>query len=237
MKKFFSSKNILIASLVLGLAFVSVLFTPQAKAEAGKFNLTVKHLINGSDLGLDKELPVNVFVNGALAIPDFRFGETIMTELPAGSYMINVQLLDGTPLPSMDLGRIAIPGDVDVTIKALLDFEGTPYLNASIADSEPELTTFEATVRHSINGRDLDLPKALPVNVYINGALAIPGFEFGDKIVTNLPAGNYTITVELLDGTPLPSMTVGPVDVAAGSELIFNAKLQGGVPVIAVVAR
>ena len=237
MKKFFSSKNILIASLVLGLVFASVLFAPQAKAEAGKFNLTVKHMINGSDLGLDKELPVNVFVNGALAIPDFRFGETVMTELPAGSYLINVQLLDGTPLPFMDLGRIEIPADVDVTIKALLDYEGNPYLNAAIADSEPELNTFEATVRHSINGRALDLPKALPVNVFINGALAIPGFEFGDKIVTNLPAGNYTITVELLDGTPLPSMTVGPVDVAAGSELIFNAKLQGGVPIIAVVAR
>ena len=237
MKKILSSRNILIASLVLALLFASAFFTPQAKAESGNFDLTVKHLINGTDLGLDKELPVNVFVNGALAIPDFRFGETIMTQLPAGEYLITVQLLDGTPLPSMDLGRIDIPADVDVTIKALLDYEGTPYLNASIADRIPESSTFKATVRHSINGRALDLPKALPVNVYINGALAIPGFEFGDKVVVDLPAGNYTITVELLDGTPLPSMTVGPVDVEAGSDLIFNAKLEAGTPIIAVIAR
>lgn len=237
MNKIFSSRNFVIASLVLALVFASAFFVPQAKA-AGNFNLTVKHLINGQDLGLDKELPVNVFVNGALAIPDFRFGETVNTELPAGNYYITVQLTDGTPLPSMDLGWIAIPADVDVTIKAMLDQFGTPYLNASVSESEPEMTDFKVTVRHSINGRSLDLPKELPVNVFINGALAIPGFEFGDKIVTTLPAGTYTITVELLDGTPLSSMTVGPVDIAAGSDLILNAKLDANkTPVIKVVAR
>lgn len=237
MKNFFSSRNIVIASLALALVFASAFFAPEAQAESGKFNLTVKHLINGTDLGLDKELPVMVFINGNLAISDFQFGETVNTSLPAGDYMINVALMDGTPLPSMDLGWINIPADVDVTVKALLDFEDTPYLNASVADSVPAKTTFKATVRHSINGRMLDLPKALPVNVFINGALAIPGFEYGDKVVTHLPAGNYTITVQLLDGTPLPSMTVGPVDVAAGSDLVFNAKLDSGTPMINVVAR
>jgi hypothetical protein len=73
--------------------------------------------------------------------------------------------------------------------------------------------------------------------VYINGGLAIPGFEYGDKVTTKLYAGTYTITVELADGTPLPSMTVGPVYVEAGSDLIFNAKLEGGIPSIRVVAR
>lgn len=29
----------------------------------------------------------------------------------------------------------------------------------------------------------------------------------------------------LLDGTPLPSMTLGPVDITAGSDLITNARL------------
>jgi hypothetical protein len=236
MKNLFSSRNFVIASLVLALVLASAFFAPQAQA-AGTFNLTVKHLINGADLGLDKELPVNVFVNGALAIPDFRYGETVETALPAGNYYITVQLTDGTPLPSMDLGWIAIPADVDVTIKALLDESGTPYLNASIAGTEPAATDFKVTVRHSINGRSLDLPKALPVNVFINGALAIPGFEFGDKVVTRLPAGTYTITVELLDGTPLSSMTVGPVDVAAGSDLVFNAVLEAGTPVIRVISR
>jgi hypothetical protein len=71
------------------------------------------------------------------------------------------------------------------------------------------------------------LPQALPVNVYINGSLAISGFEYGDKVETSLRAGSYTITVTLADGTPLPSMTLGPVDIEAGADLIINAKLTG----------
>ena len=90
------------------------------------------------------------------------------TSLPAGSYMIYVTLMDGTPLPSMDVGPVMIPADVDVSIKALLDYEDTPYLNVGISETEPAVTTFKATVKHSINGRDLGLPKALPVNVFIN---------------------------------------------------------------------
>jgi len=231
-------KKLLSITFAFALLFVSAAFSTDNAAAAGNtFNLMVEHTINGKDLGLDKDLPVNVFINGNLAIEDFRFGETIATSLPAGTYRVSVALVDGTPLPSMDLGPVTIPAGVDVTIKALLDYEDTPILSASVAESMMASNTFDVTVRHSINGRSLGLPKALPVNVFINGALAIPGFEFGDKVVTSLPAGNYTITVELLDGTPLPSMTVGPVDVPAGADLIFNAKLQAGVPSIRVVSR
>jgi hypothetical protein len=237
MKKLFSPRTILTLSLTAALLLVSAFFVPAASAQGGSFNLMVEHTINGKDLGLDKELPVNVYLNGNLAIPDFRFGESISTSLPAGTYQVNVTLPNGTPLPSMDLGPVTIPAGVDVMIKAVLDSDGTPILRAMVAESAPMASTFDVTVKHSINGRSLGLPKALPVNVYINGALAIPGFEFGDRIRTELPAGTYTITVELADGTPLPSMTVGPVFVDAGSDLIFNAKLDAGSPSIRVVAR
>jgi hypothetical protein len=238
MKKLFSPRIFVSLAITAALLIVSAAFSTDTAAAAGNtFNLMVEHAINGKDLGLDKDLPVNVFINGNLAIEGFRFGETINTSLPAGTYKVTVALMDGTPLPSMDLGPVTIPAGVDVTIKALLDYEGTPILSASVAESMMASNTFDVTVKHSINGRSLGLPKALPVNVFINGALAIPGFEFGDKVVTALPAGTYTITVELLDGTPLPSMTVGPVDVSAGADLIFNAKLQAGTPSIRVISR
>ena len=233
-----SSRTIFTLALAFALVFASAAFTSDASAQNGTFNLMVEHSINGKDLGLDKELPVNVFINGNLVISDFQFGEMVSTSLVAGTYQVNVTLLDGTPLPSMDLGPVTIPAGVDVSIKAVLDNVGTPVLSVMVDESMPDVNTFKATVRHSINGRSLGLPKALPVNVFINGALAIPGFEFGDKIVTDLPAGNYTITVELLDGTPLSSMTVGPVDVPAGADLIFNAKLSADkTPSILVVSR
>lgn len=229
MKKLLSPKNWIIGGILAALMFVTAFSGAQPAAASSDFNLEVSHLINGNKLGVDRDLPVNVYVNGALAIPNFRFGEKVETSLAAGWYTITVFLTDGTPLPSMTVGPVEIPAGVDVEIKARLANE-TPFLqvkaNGSEATEMANDGTFDVTVRHSINGRSLGLPKDLPVNVYINGVLTIPGFEFGDKIQTSLRAGTYTITVTLADGTPLPSMTLSNVEIPAGADVIINAKLS-----------
>jgi hypothetical protein len=228
MKKLLSPKNWIVIGILAALMFVTAFSAPPAAASSN-FNLDVAHLINGNKLGVDQDLPVNVYVNGKLTIPDFRFGESISTELPAGWYTITVFLTDGTPLPSMTVGPVEIPAGVDVDIKARLSNDKTPFLQVKAGATEAEMPsngTFDVTVRHSIDGRSLGLPKALPVNVYINGALAIPGFEYGDKIQTSLRGGTYTITVTLADGTPLPSMTLSNVEIPAGADVIINAKLN-----------
>ena len=130
MKKLFSPRNILTLSLTAALIFVSAIFVPQASAAGGSFNLMVEHTINGKDLGLDKALPVNVYFNGNLAIPDFQFGGSISTSLPAGTYTVNVTLPDGTPLSSMSLSGVEIPAGADVIINAKLTGDGTPILFA-----------------------------------------------------------------------------------------------------------
>jgi hypothetical protein len=227
MKRLLSPKIWTILGILGALLLVTAFKVPQAAASSGEFNLEVAHLINGNKLELDKDLPVNVYINNKLAIPDFQFGEKISTSLPAGSYTITVFLTDGTPLPSMTVGPVGIPAGVDVSIKALLD-DDTPILKVKASETMEEMLsdgTFDVKVRHSIDGRRLGLAKALPVNVYINGALAIPGFEYGDSISTSLRAGTYTITVTLADGTPLPSMNLGPVELPAGADVTINAKL------------
>lgn len=227
MKKLLSLKNWTIIGIVAALMFVTA-FSAQPAAASSNFNLDVTHMINGNDLGLDRQLPVDVYVNGSLAIPGFTFGEKVETSLSAGWYTITVFLTDGTPLPSMTVGPVNIPAGVDVSVKARLNSMDTPYLQVKGVASEPVMPSdgrFDVTVRHSVNGASLGLPQALPVNVYINGNLAISGFEYGDKIETSLRAGSYTITVTLADGTPLPSMTLGPVDIEAGADLVINAKL------------
>jgi hypothetical protein len=228
MKKLLTRKNWTILGIMAALLFATAFSVPQASANTGEFNLDVTHLINGKDLELDKDLPVNVFVNNTLTIPDFRFGEKISTTLPAGTYTITVALLDGTPLPSMTVGPVSIPAGVDVDIKAQLDSDDTPFLKVKASESEEVMMSdgsFDVKVRHSIDGRSLGLKKALPVNVYINGALAIPDFRFGDSISTSMRAGTYTLAVTLADGTPLPTMTLGPVDLPADADLTINAKL------------
>jgi hypothetical protein len=229
MKKLLSLKNWTIIGVVAALILVTA-FSAQPAAASSNFNLEVTHMINGNDLGLDRQLPVDVYINGSLAIPGFTFGEKVETSLSAGWYTITVFLTDGTPLPSMTVGPVNIPAGVDVSVKARLNSMDIPYLQVKGVASEPVMPSdgsFDVTVRHSVNGTSLGLPKALPVNVYINGNMAISGFEYGDKIETSLRAGSYTITVTLADGTPLPSMTLGPVDIEAGADLIINAKLTG----------
>jgi hypothetical protein len=120
--------------LVALLAGAFAFAVPQAKAD-GTFNISVYHGINGRSLGLDKELPVNAMVyleNDLIATIPLEFKDRFTADLDAGKYMIEVELADGTPLPSMTVGPIDIPADVDVRIQAQLSAGKTPILNARV---------------------------------------------------------------------------------------------------------
>jgi hypothetical protein len=102
--------------------------------------------------------------------------------------------------------------------------------------------TFDVSVAHNINGRSLGLSKDLPVDITIEKdgefLATIPNFKFGDRFSASLPAGEYLITVESLEVGPLPSMTVGPVEIPEGVSLFLNARLSGGkTPIVDVVVR
>jgi hypothetical protein len=102
--------------------------------------------------------------------------------------------------------------------------------------------TFDVSVYHGINGRSLGLSKDLPVKITIqkDGAplAVIDNFTFKSRINTQLPAGEYLITVESPEAGPLPSMTVGPVMIPEGVEVRLHARLgAGGVPMIMVKVK
>ena len=101
-----------------------------AKAAENTFGIYVKHDINGRSLGLDKALPVDVYVNGGKAFT-FEFGDSFSADLPAGIYTIDVKLA-GTDTTVMSLGPVEIPADVDVTIKAQLSANKTPTLHVNV---------------------------------------------------------------------------------------------------------
>jgi hypothetical protein len=83
---------------------------------------------------------------------------------------------------------------------------------------------FDISIYHGINGRSLGLSKDLPVDIYVNGDLAIPGVEFKDRIETSLPAGEYTFAVNLA-GTDTTVMSFGPAEIPAGADVSVHAKL------------
>ena len=121
---------ILLVAIAAVLALVLVVSVQPADASEGKFDLTVKHGINGRSLGLDKDLPVDVYVNGGKAFT-FEFKDIKNVRLDAGTYTIMVKLA-GTDTTVMSLGPTTIPEDVDVSIRAKLSAEKTPILKVKV---------------------------------------------------------------------------------------------------------
>jgi hypothetical protein len=105
--------------------------------------------------------------------------------------------------------------------------------------------TFEVTVYHQINGKSAGailfddpkaLPKALPVDVYVNGGLAFEDLKFGKMEKATLPAGEYTFTVNLAN-TNTQIMSFGPAEIPAGAEVVVRAKLINQTPTLAVKVK
>jgi hypothetical protein len=115
---------------LFALIFGLVLSASPVMAADHTFDIYVKHNINGRSLGLDKELPVDVYVNGGYAFT-FEFGDDFSASLPEGTYSIDVKL-SGTNATVMSLGSTDIPAGVDVIIKAKLSADKTPILKVKV---------------------------------------------------------------------------------------------------------
>ena len=126
---------LLVATLIALLAGAFAFAAPRAKAADGTFNISVYHGINGNSLGLSKELPViaSVYKDGQLiATLPLEFKDRFSADLPAGTYTIMVEAVGVGPVPSMTVGPVAIPADVDVRLNAQLGAGGTPIIKARV---------------------------------------------------------------------------------------------------------
>ena len=90
--------------------------------------------------------------------------------------------------------------------------------------------SFHLLAAHGINGNRLGLSQELPVDVYVNGDYAFT-FEFKDTVRAKLPAGEYTITVNLAD-TNTQVMSLGPLDIDGCVKVRVVAKLVNGEPTL-----
>ncbi len=116
---------------ILAALLVAVIFSAvPAKAADDTFDIYVKHNINGRSLGLEKELPVDVYVNGNYAFT-FEFKQDFSAPLPAGEYTFEVKLA-GTDTTVMSFGPAEIPAGVDVNVKAKLSADKTPVLKVKV---------------------------------------------------------------------------------------------------------
>jgi len=137
MNKLFS-RIMIVLTLVAVLASALAFGATKARAADGTFNVSVYHGINGKALGFSKELPViaSVYKDGQIiAELPLEFKDRFSADLPAGTYTIMVSAVVGgnfVPVPSMTVGPVAIPADVDVRLQAQLAEGGTPILSVRV---------------------------------------------------------------------------------------------------------
>lgn len=116
-------------------ALALVLALPAVAQAAAK--ATVVHGISGGALGLDPALPVDVYANGALAIPGFTFRQVVgPIDLPAGTYQFEVYLAGQNPSsnpPVLELEATLADGD-DVHVVAHFT-EGTGIALSAFANN------------------------------------------------------------------------------------------------------
>jgi hypothetical protein len=122
------NKIIVQMSILLGLIVAPTL----AKAA----NVLVVHGINGKDLGLVRELPVDIAVNGTCALKAVTFGSSALVELGAGSYQVTVHPSDGackaTPVINQTVGVPATATNIGLV--ANLSETSVPQLTAFVND-------------------------------------------------------------------------------------------------------
>jgi len=111
---------------------------------------------------------------------------------------------------------------------------------ASLGKSGMMVSGATVYVGHGINGTDLGASEALPVDVSVNGACALPGFEFRAFAgPLSLTAGDYEIAVSLANADAPCGNTpvIGPVTVTVNdgdNATIFAHLTDGGVPTASV---
>ncbi len=183
---------------ILYLGFLAALAAAPGSAAGLDAKLYVAHGIDGSDLGLAKELPVDVCTaEGADALlRDVPF-MTITPEplvLPAGKYDIQIRVADGSGRctgPLAVAATIYLSATENATAIAHLTEQGTPTLTKFVNDVRA-LGSDQTRVyaRHTAAAGD--------VNVYLRsgrGRTVISGLENPEQEGADLRAGTYNVSI------------------------------------------
>lgn len=175
------------ALLVLGLVLVMTITSAWATEHDAM--LYVIHGIPGIDLGLDLDLPVDISVNGACAITDFKFKNFVgPIMLPPGEYDIAIHPANpANPCSEPAVLEATVPfypGETCTVIAHLTD-EGGITASKFTHDVSPLKDKSRIVIHHCANAPEVDL-----MGERLTGPrdpmIRIPEFGNGDKFMLEL---------------------------------------------------
>jgi hypothetical protein len=184
-----------------------------AFADGHLATVTVIHGIDGRDLGLDQDLPVDVFVEGVgCALTDFRFGDVSpRLELPEGTYAITVSFSDGACGGDAAIGPLDVPfaGGENSTVIAHLGFDVDDNVIATASKFVNDLSMSEkgegrVGLHHTAAAPavDIRLYAIRPFRGW-KPALELEGVTNGQAASADLHRGIYIATVAPAHGKPI----------------------------------
>lgn len=192
----------------IGLALVAPLAA--AAQEGDTAALSVLHGV--------PDLTVDVYVDGDLTLDDFTPGSLAgPLELPAGDYEVAITAGDAEDDSAPVLGPVdlTLAGGGDYTAAAHLDAQGNPTVTAFENDTTPVAAgEGRLTVRH--------IAAAPAVDVWADGAVAVPGLANPDEAALELPAATLEAAVSVA-GTTDPVIGPADVEVAEGVNTVVYA--------------
>lgn len=190
------------AGVVAGIALAAGFIAPATASTADNATLYVFHGI--------PDTPVDVWVNGEVAVPDFQPGTFAgPLELPAGDYEVVLTAPDAA-ITEVALGPVTLP------LEAGMNYTAAAYLDASGAGTAKLFTNDVAatnagegrlTVRHTAAAPEVD--------ILAGGSPVLTNVANGDEGTLNLPVGTVEAAVAAT-GTTEPVLGPAPVDVQDG---------------------
>ena len=192
---------------------------PDPRPEAAVY---VVHGINGTDLGADEALPVDVFVSGAgCVLEDVRFRdiEGPLT-LAAGTYDVEIRLAAEEPCAggvAIEASGVQLAGGDDVSVTAHLAEGGDPTLSLFGNDLSAADGSTKISPRHAADFG--------PVDVVVNGQPAYENVPNGASATAVLDPGTYTVAIQ----TPDNETTAFEADLELAAGTLYAAYAVGSV--------
>ena len=175
------------------LAIAMLALTAPLFAQAGSGSVYVVHGIPGEDVGAARDLPVDVSVNGACALKNFKFGDIVgPVSLPAGTLTVSISLANS----SNPCGGAVAIGPAKIQLKT---GENATIIASLTADGKPTARKFTNDLSRAYGGRAkvaVHHTAAAPrVDVKIDPKSQTNSFRNSEKFVVEADAGVAQVSI------------------------------------------